>query len=205
MLFSLHIGFMRRFDPHLAHLQQQIKKNVLGKLYLVKLVQHYTIGSEDHAILSALDCMQFITGQSIKEIFSMRNNHATVISLRMHNDTLAVIDLKLQTNHGFDQRLEVLGEKGTLIMDNLSEASTLQSSAAGIMAETILQTNAERYAEARQLQLGAFFQTLNQNTLTGWQNLQDVLNLMEFAQTVTVSATENKAIFCDSISAAVGL
>ena len=97
---SIQIGFPHRFDPHLAHLQQEIKKNVLGKLYLLKSVQHFAKGEKEQALLRALDGVQFISDQPIKELFSMHGKETTVISLRLQNDTLAVIDLNQQTHYG---------------------------------------------------------------------------------------------------------
>lgn len=204
MIPALHIGSIHRYDPHLAYLQQSIQKNTLGKLYLVKIIKHYINNTVDQALLSALDCVRFVTDQAIKETFVMHGNRTHVISLRLENDVLVVIDLNQQMDYGYDDRIEVLGENGSLAMDNLTAASTMQYNADGNMSEIPLITAAERYTEARQLQLSAYFEALDKNSLQGWLSLHDVLGRLKLVQTIMYTQT-SQILENENFSTVVGL
>ena len=79
-----------------------------------------------------------------------------VITLKMANGAIAVIDNSRRAAYGYDQRAEVFGSKGMAATSNDTASSLVLSTADGIPGEQPLYFFLERYTAVSYTHLGLF-------------------------------------------------
>ena len=202
---KLQIGFRRRFDPHYAYLKKQIEEGMVGNIHIVKITNRYDAvtelptGKHDTFMFNMhdFDMAHFITGQMVDEVFAMttaKYQDASVITLRMKNGAFVIIDSSPSVNYGNDQRLEVFGEKGALIVDNLSLTNTHHYSHRGVMTEKPSAKLDDRYQHAYQAQLHAFFNSLTHGKQVMMPTAKDVIVAIRVAEAAQCSVIENRPV-----------
>ncbi len=83
------------------------------------------------------------------EMFARANDVDTaVVTLRFANGALGVIDNSRRSGFGHDQRVEVMGSKGCLMDQNVSNTNVLYLNEQGIVAEPVQYFFLERYNSA---------------------------------------------------------
>ena len=83
-----------------------------------------------------------------------------VASLRMRSGALCQIAGTRRAVYGYDQRIEVLGEKGALHAENVVESTVVFHGPDGILGDKPLPFFLERYAEAYRRELDHFIQAV---------------------------------------------
>ena len=78
------------------------------------------------------------------------------MTLRLANGALCTIDNSRQTNYGYDQRFEVFGSKGNLVVDNLRPTTMEAYLENGVYADGPLGSFPDRYQDAFIAELQAF-------------------------------------------------
>ena len=89
-----------------------------------------------------------------------------VITLKMENGALAVIDNSRKAVYGYDQRAEVFGSKGMVAVSNDSTSSAVFSSAEGVTGEKPLYFFLERYMAAYAKEIKCFIEAIEKDTDT---------------------------------------
>lgn len=176
----LQLGFNRRFDPSFANLQQRVQTGELGETHVVKITSRDpACPSKEYCATSGgifmdmtihdFDMARFVTQSEVVEVyatgavlinpdFELFNDVDTaLIQLRFANGALGVIDNSRQAVYGYDQRVEVFGEKGMLLAANQLEHSVMHYS-----QKTTVQANPqyfflERYQQAYLAELHSFY------------------------------------------------
>lgn len=176
----LQLGFNRRFDPSFSTMQQRIQAGEIGKTQLLKITSRDPACPPESYIASSgglfmdmsihdFDMARFIMQSEVVEVYTTgavlinpqfeayEDVDTAITQLRFANNTLAVIDNSRQAVYGYDQRIEVLGEKGMLLVTNQLEHSVLHYS-----KNTTTQANPqyfflERYQQAFIAELRAFY------------------------------------------------
>jgi|GEM_PF-4133893 len=187
---KLQPGFKRRFDPHFLHVKEKITLGVLGQAHVVKMTNRYQQKNSPHhpvITLHDVDMARFITGQEVKEVFAMQSQlnevETVVATLKMENNMLVTINASCQDE--YDQRLEVFGEQGALVVDNVCKTTTHYFSAAGVLSEKPFANSLERYQQAFNLQLEAFLNCVTQpekEMAAGLKELSAAVRLSEAIQ-----------------------
>jgi myo-inositol 2-dehydrogenase/D-chiro-inositol 1-dehydrogenase len=179
----LMVGFNRRFDPHFAKLQREIRAGRIGRPELL------TIKSYDPAppsiefvrrsgglfrdmMIHDLDMACWLLGEEPVEIFARGSVlvdpaigeagdfDTAVASLRMPSGALCQIAGTRRAVYGYDQRIEVLGAKGALHAENVVESTVVFHGPDGIVGDKPLPFFLERYAEAYRRELDHFIQAV---------------------------------------------
>jgi myo-inositol 2-dehydrogenase/D-chiro-inositol 1-dehydrogenase len=183
----LMIGFNRRFDPHFARLEREIRAGRIGRPELL------TIKSYDPApptiefvrrsgglfrdmMIHDLDMACWLLAEEPVEVFARGSVLVVpaigaagdfdtgVVSLRMPSGALCQIAGTRRAVYGYDQRIEVLGSEGSLHAGNVIESSVVFHGAEGIVSDKPLPFFLQRYAEAYRRELDHFITAVADGT-----------------------------------------
>ena len=89
-----------------------------------------------------------------------------VITLKMENGAIAVIDNSRKAVYGYDQRAEVFGSRGMVAVSNDSTSSAVISNAEGVTGEKPLYFFLERYMAAYAKEIKCFIEAIENDTDT---------------------------------------
>jgi len=180
---ALMVGFNRRFDPHFAKLESEIRAGRIGRPELL------TIKSYDPAppsiefvrrsgglfrdmMIHDLDMACWLLGEEPVEVFARGSVlvdpaigeagdfDTAVATLSMPSGALCQIAGTRRAVYGYDQRIEVLGAKGALHAENVVESTVIFHGPDGIVGDKPLPFFLERYAEAYRRELDHFIQSV---------------------------------------------
>ncbi|RLN78328.1 hypothetical protein BBJ28_00000497 [Nothophytophthora sp. Chile5] len=177
---QLFCSFQRRFDPSYAALRAAcVDKESVGKLQSIHTVfrdhpcppvEFLKTGGDPFHDLAVhdIDYVCDLVGEYPTKVYA----HGTSLSpeLRELNvmdkasvwlefpttGVVCTMDLSRSAEYGYDQRIEVAGERGMLQVLNPSRTAMVQSTKAGLTADTLLHSFPERFREAYLLELDHF-------------------------------------------------
>lgn len=197
----LQIGFNRRFDPNFSSIRARILGGAIGSPNLVHITSRDPMcPPRDYCKTSGgmfmdmsihdFDMARFLIGAEVTEVFAQgsvlihpyfsefNDIDTAVVQLRFANGALAVIDNSRQAVYGYDQRVEVTGERGALFgKHRLQNTVTLMTQHETIAANP-LYFFLQRYQTAFVSELNAFYHawsTGGSSPVSGQDGLQAVL------------------------------
>jgi myo-inositol 2-dehydrogenase/D-chiro-inositol 1-dehydrogenase len=97
-----------------------------------------------------------------------------LITLRFQSGALGVIDNSCRAVYGYDQRVEVFGEKGQVVVRNPKPNTTVMTDSQGYHAPPLLHFFIERYTEAYVAEMKSFIDSIlndRQPAVTGQDGL----------------------------------
>jgi len=140
---KLQIGFMRRFDEGFARAKAVLDSGELGRVMIIKSTGRGPGGpgpwmwdlQQSNGIVAEvnshdLDSIHWFTGAKIRHVYAEAHNFKmpearerfpdfydnVVATLRLDDDTIAVVDGTCPAHYGYDARVEILCEKGVLFV-----------------------------------------------------------------------------------------
>jgi myo-inositol 2-dehydrogenase/D-chiro-inositol 1-dehydrogenase len=171
-------GYQRRSDPSFSTLHDQCKQGVIGTVQVVKTTSRdnpvptlaylkisgkifHDCGSHD------FDLCRWITGEDPIEVSSyasafnpdikaLNDWDTVVVTMKFPSGALGVVDLSRKAAYGYDQRIEVLGDKGMIQSNNQQRTSNLVHTEQGIASEPNLYSFQQRYEKAYAFELDHF-------------------------------------------------
>ncbi|MEM8786787.1 MAG: inositol 2-dehydrogenase [Pseudomonadota bacterium] len=173
------VGFNRRFDPHFGALKAALDAGRIGAPELLTITSYdpappppdYVAVSgglfRDMAIHD-FDIAAWIFGAAPRRVGAMGSVlvdpaigaagdiDTAVTTLEFEDGRLAVIKNSRRAAYGYDQRLELLGEKGLLRAENVIENQIILATADGVTGAKPEHFFLERYAAAYRAELRAF-------------------------------------------------
>jgi myo-inositol 2-dehydrogenase/D-chiro-inositol 1-dehydrogenase/scyllo-inositol 2-dehydrogenase (NAD+) len=161
---KLQIGFMRRFDPLFVTAKERIERGEIGRPVLIRSLTrgpglpprwacdprtsngmlaevnshdfdtiHWLADSEFERIWAEANTLKCY---DLKEEFPDFYDNA-IVSLRLKNGTLGIIDGSCPADYGYDARAEVLGSEGVILIGELQDrAVTTCTKQAGVVTST---------------------------------------------------------------------
>jgi len=183
---KLQVGFNRRFDPSLVAAWEAVKAGAVGDVHQVRVTNRDPKAPPiafvrrsgglffDFAIHD-FDTVRFLSGSEIVELYAAGavlvdpeigragDVDTAVITARLASGALAVIDCSRQTNYGYDQRFEVFGSKGSVMVDNITPTTVVASSKGGIVGDKPYENFVGRYREAFVAELAAFVASVRED------------------------------------------
>ncbi|MEE6272073.1 Gfo/Idh/MocA family oxidoreductase [Georgenia sp. MJ206] len=133
----VHVGFMRRFDPAHVELRRAVQGGRIGRALVAHAVHRNTRtapgGTSETTVTSSaiheLDSLPWVLGSALSEV----SWHAPsapgslpgradpqVLLVRTADGALCTVELFVNAGYGYDVRLEVAGEGGTLALADSS-------------------------------------------------------------------------------------
>eukprot|EP01114_Cavostelium_apophysatum_P011803 TRINITY_DN262_c0_g1_i2.p1 TRINITY_DN262_c0_g1~~TRINITY_DN262_c0_g1_i2.p1 ORF type:complete len:336 (+),score=86.48 TRINITY_DN262_c0_g1_i2:97-1104(+) len=175
-------GYQRRSDPSFVQLQQAARKGEIGTLQIVKTISRdnpvptlaylkisggifHDCGSHD------IDVCRWILNEDPTEVFgvasafnpdikAMDDFDTVLMTLKFPSGAIANIDLSRKAAYGYDQRIEVLGDKGMLQAQNRQPTTVIHSTESGVNSDTYCYSFPQRYEHAYAIELDHFVDVL---------------------------------------------
>jgi myo-inositol 2-dehydrogenase/D-chiro-inositol 1-dehydrogenase len=184
---KLQVGFNRRFDPSILRMWEAVQAGEVGEIHQLRVTNRDPKAPPvdfvkrsgglffDFAIHD-FDTVRFLSGSEIVELYAVGavlvdpeigkagDIDTAVITLRLANGALGVIDCSRQTGYGYDQRFEVFGSKGSITVDNTTPTTVVASSKGGVVADKPHETFVERYREAFIAEVAAFVASVREGS-----------------------------------------
>jgi myo-inositol 2-dehydrogenase/D-chiro-inositol 1-dehydrogenase len=168
---QLQVGFNRRFDPGVRRLAQAVHDGEVGELHSLRVTNRDPASPPIDFVrrsggmffdftIHDLDTVRFVSGSEIEEVYAAGavlidpeigaagDIDTALISLRLANGALCVIDNSRQTNYGYDQRFEAFGSRGNLTVDNCRPTTVTSNLEHGVFTDKPYPSFVERYREA---------------------------------------------------------
>ena len=177
------VGFNRRFDHNFQSLQETVAQGKIGTPQIIKITSRDPEPpSIDYVKVSGgmfldmtihdFDMARFLAGCDAEEVYAQSANlvdpaigeagdvDTAVITLKMENGAIAVIDNCRKAVYGYDQRAEVFGSEGMAAISNDSQSTTVISNAQGVTGEKPMFFFLERYMDAYGKEITAFIDAI---------------------------------------------
>lgn len=183
----LFVGFNRRYDPSFRRLREEIRAGTIGAIEVL------TITSRDPSpppidyvrrsgglfrdmMIHDFDMARWLLGVDVTAVFATGScmvdeaigkagdiDTAAVI-LETAGGAICQISNSRRCSYGYDQRIEVFGEKGLLRADNETATRVEVANAGGFLREPALPFFLERYRTAYRLEMEDFLRALQGGT-----------------------------------------
>ncbi len=181
------VGFNRRFDHNFEAVRAAVANGDVGDVHIVRITSRDpTPPPPEYAAVSGgmfldmtihdFDMVRYLTASDVVEVFAngavlvdpligkAGDIDTAIISLKMANGALAVIDNSRKAVYGYDQRAEVFGSKGQASVSNDTNSSLILSSETGIHTEKPLYFFLERYMASFTKEVRMFVQAIEQDS-----------------------------------------
>lgn len=168
---KFQVGFNRRFDRNFKQVHDVALSGQLGDVHIVKItsrdpepppLEYVKVSGGIFADMTIhdFDILRYVTGSEVVEVSAvgtclvnpdigkLGDVDTCIITLRMANGALGVIDNSRQSVYGYDQRVEVFGSKGQIAIQNETLNNAVISTKDGIVSEKPLWFFLERYNDA---------------------------------------------------------
>lgn len=162
------VGFNRRFDHNFEAVRRAVEEGKIGDPHIIKITSRDPEPpSAEYAAVSGgmfldmtihdFDMVRYLAGCDAEEIYVQSavlvdpaigeagDVDTAVITLKMENGALAVIDNSRKAVYGYDQRAEVFGSGGMVAISNDTLSTAVISNAEGVTGEKPLYFFLERY------------------------------------------------------------
>ena len=183
------VGFNRRHDHNFAAVKQAINDGKVGDVHIIKITSRDPEPpSAEYAAVSGgmfldmtihdFDMVRFLVGCDAEEIYVQSavlvdpaigeagDVDTAVITLKMENGAIAVIDNSRRAAYGYDQRAEVFGSKGMVATANDTLSTAVLSNAEGVTGEKPLYFFLERYMQSFATEVKGFINAIENDTDT---------------------------------------
>jgi len=177
------VGFNRRFDPSFAAAREAVAAGRIGRPHLLKItsrdpapppIEYIKVsgGIFLDMTIHDFDMARFLMGEEVVEVYAAgavlvdeRIGQAgdidtAIVTLRFESGALGVIDNSRRAVYGYDQRLEVFGDRGMLREENPKPHQAMVSNADGDHGPPLLHFFVERYTDSYVRELSAFIEAI---------------------------------------------
>ncbi len=151
------------------------------------------------------DMARFLAGCDAEEVYVQAANlvdpaigeagdvDTAIITIKMENGALCVIDNCRKAVYGYDQRAEVFGSEGMVAMSNDSTSNAVISGANGVTGEKPLFFFLERYMDAYGKEVTEFLEAIKNNTPAPL-GVEDGLKPVLMAMAANLSVKEHRPV-----------
>ena len=173
------MGFNRRFDPSFRALHDALTVGRVGKVELVQITSRdpsppppayiaVSGGLFRDMTIHDLDMARWLLGEEPTEIMAVGSclvdpaigkagdMDTAIVTLRTASGRIAQITNSRRAAYGYDQRIEVLGEKGMVAANNQTPTTVSISDTSGVTGDKPLHFFLERYAAAYKAEVEHF-------------------------------------------------
>lgn len=216
------VGFNRRFDHNFEAVRNAVQAGTIGEPHIVKITSRdpeppsaaYVAVSGGMFLdmtIHDFDMARFLVGSDVEEVYVQSavlvdpaigeagDVDTAVITMKMTNGALAVIDNSRRAAYGYDQRAEVFGSKGMVAVENDSVSNAKIATADGVTGEKPLFFFLERYMQAYAKEVTAFVDAVVNDTEVP-VNQDDGLKAVLIGLAATKSAKEHRPVKISEIT-----
>ena len=181
------LGFNRRFDPQFNQLKQQMDAGAIGQLETLIITSRdpapppaeyiaVSGGLFRDMMIHDFDIARWLLGEEPSRLYATGSVmvdpaigaagdvDTASVTLSTKSGAIAIITNSRRASYGYDQRIEAFGAKGMLQANNQLENQVQFSGDNGVVGAKPQYFFLERYAEAYQIELSQFVESLQNNT-----------------------------------------
>ncbi|MBR2860244.1 MAG: inositol 2-dehydrogenase [Clostridia bacterium] len=183
------VGFNRRFDHNFKAVRDAVAAGKIGQPHIIKITSRdpeppnpaYVAVSGGMFLdmtIHDFDMVRFLAGCDAEEVYVQSavlvdkgigeagDVDTAVITLKMENGAIAVIDNSRKAVYGYDQRAEVFGSGGMVATKNDSLSTAVISNENGVTGEKPLYFFLERYMDSFRDEMNQFISAIENDTDT---------------------------------------
>ncbi len=213
---KFQVGFNRRFDHNHSKVQQVVENGDLGKVEIVKITSRdpeppspeYAASSGGlylDMMIHDFDMAMFQANSDVVEVYAKGtclvdpaigkagDVDTAIVVLTFANGAIGVIDNSRRAAYGYDQRVEVFGEKGMALNDNDSDSNVKISTVKGVEGEKPQFFFLERYMDSFVTEMKAFVDAVVNNK-TVPVGIHEGLMSVVIAKAAQKSSDENRPV-----------
>lgn len=217
---TFQVGFNRRFDRNFLKIHESVKNGVIGAPHIIKITSRdpepppvgyikQSGGLFFDMSIHDFDMARYLANSEVVEVFATGANliasyiedagdiDTAITTLTFANGALGVIDNSRKSVYGYDQRVEVFGEKGNLTCENDRPTTVELSTYGGCYKDALQHFFLERYKDAYIAETRAFIEAI-QNDCPPACDGNDGLQAERIAQAAKQSYIEKRPIKMDS-------
>lgn len=219
---KFQVGFNRRFDHNFEAVRKAVADGKVGDVHLVKVtsrdpeappIEYVKVsgGMFLDMTIHDFDMVRYLTASDAVEIYAngtalvnpaiseVGDIDTAIITIKLANGSLAVIDNSRQAAYGYDQRAEVFGSKGQVAVTNDTASTAVISTADGINGEKPLYFFLERYMASFSKEVSLFVDAIANDTEVP-VNINDGLQPVLMAKAAKKSLDENRPVALSEIT-----
>ncbi len=184
---KLQVGFNRRFDPSFRKAKQLIESGEIGTPHLVRITSRdpapppldyvkVSGGLFLDMMIHDFDMARFLLGDEVKELMAVGDClidpaigeagdiDTAIVTLKYKNGALGAIDNSRKAVYGYDQRIEIHGSKGTILVGNKTPTEVVLHTKGAISGDVLLNFFLERYKDSYLAEMAEFIDCIRNNT-----------------------------------------
>lgn len=207
---KFQVGFNRRFDHNFAAIRKAYDDGKIGEAHILKITSRdpeppnpayikVSGGIFLDMTIHDFDMACFLTDSDVEELYvnsavlvdpaigEQGDVDTAIITMKMANGALAVIDNSRKAAYGYDQRAELFGSKGMVATSNDTASSAVISNADGVTGEKPLFFFLERY-------MGSFSEEMRQFTEAVINDTEVPVGIHAGLQSVKIGLAARKSV-----------
>ncbi|AHG76810.1 inositol 2-dehydrogenase [Mannheimia varigena] len=198
---KFQVGFNRRFDHNFKAIKDRVAAGDIGEPHVIRVtsrdpdappIEYVKVsgGMFFDMTIHDFDMIRYLSGSEVEEVFAVGtvlvnpeigkagDIDTAVITLKLKNGAIGVIDNSRKAAYGYDQRAEVFGSKGAIHITNDTGSTAVFSGENGVIAEKPKYFFLERYMQSFADEISCFVDSVVNDKPTlvnGNDGLQPVL------------------------------
>ena len=176
---KLQVGFNRRFDANFARVRHAVASGEIGRPALLHIISRdpapppiayvkVSGGMFLDMTIHDFDMARFLIGAEVEEVYTQAavtvdpaigeagDVDTAVVMLKFANGAIGTIDNCRRASYGYDQRVEVLGSKGSIATTNNYPNAAVVSDGDSVRRDLPLNFFMDRYTESFATEVAAF-------------------------------------------------
>jgi len=183
---KLQVGFNRRFDPNFRRVRDLVAEGRIGTPHLVRItsrdpapppIEYIKVsgGIFLDMTIHDFDMARYLINDEVTELYAVGgvmvdpeigkagDIDTAVITLRYASGAMGTIDNSRRAVYGYDQRVEVFGSEGVIVVSNETPHSAVVSDSQGVHGPLPLFFFVERYTDSYIAEMRAFIECIQQD------------------------------------------
>jgi len=217
---KLMLGFNRRFDHNFRRIKSVVTAGQIGIPHIIKITSRDPApppleflkrsgGLFFDMTIHDWDMARYLADDEVEEVYAIGSAlinpsiadfdiDTAVAVLKFKQGTMAIIDNSRQAKYGYDQRVEVFGSEGAIMVDNDAPNTARIFTSNSIESDKIHHFFLERYMQSYKDEMIEFLECLRENknpSVTGYDGIQAVL----IAEAAKKSLVEHRPVAISEI------
>ncbi len=217
----LQIGFNRRFDTHFSKVYEAVSAGKIGKPHIIKITSRDPEPPSEGYIQSSggmfidmtihdFDMIRYLSSNEVESVSVVAANlvdpcfqkyddvDTAIITLTFEDGSIGVIDNSRRAVYGYDQRIEVFGEKGVVMADNERESNVQIATKESVTLDHPKYFFLDRYKQAFYREIQAFARAIIDQTPVSCTG-EDGLEAQRLAIATRLAWKENRTVLLSEI------
>jgi myo-inositol 2-dehydrogenase/D-chiro-inositol 1-dehydrogenase len=184
---KFQVGFNRRFDPSFRKARELVVSGKIGTPQLLRIssrdpqpppIEYVRVsgGLFLDMMIHDFDMARYLISDEVEEIYAAGgvlvdpaigaagDVDTAVVTLRYAGGAIGSIDNSRRAVYGYDQRIEVFGSAGGIVVSNNTPHNAIYSNTEGVHSALPLYFFLERYTEAYVAEMKAFIECIQRDT-----------------------------------------